>query len=38
MIPLRVGDSFVADVNRFAQAVTYATDNGVPSSRRRSAR
>ncbi|MDX6663272.1 MAG: hypothetical protein QOG09_1374 [Solirubrobacterales bacterium] len=28
-IPLRVGDSFVADSNRFAQAVLYATDNGV---------
>ncbi len=28
-IPLRVGDSFVADSNRFAAAVTYATDNGV---------
>jgi hypothetical protein len=27
--PLRVGDSFVADSNRFAAAVTYATDNGV---------
>ena len=26
---MRVGDSFVADVNRFAQAVMYATDNGV---------
>jgi RTX calcium-binding nonapeptide repeat (4 copies) len=26
---LRVGDSFVADVNRFGAAVTYATDNGV---------
>jgi hypothetical protein len=29
VIPLRVGDSFIADVNRFAQAVLYATDNGV---------
>jgi hypothetical protein len=29
VIPLRVGESFVADVNRFAQAVLYATDNGV---------
>jgi hypothetical protein len=29
VIPLRVGDSFVADVNRFAQAVTYAVDNDV---------
>ena len=28
-IPLRVGDSFIADVNRFGAAVTYATDNGV---------
>ena len=28
-IPLRVGDSFVADVNRFAQAAIYAVDNGV---------
>ena len=28
-MPLRVGDSFIADVNRFAQAVIYATDNGV---------
>ncbi|MEA2443800.1 MAG: hypothetical protein QOJ12_1092, partial [Thermoleophilales bacterium] len=29
VVPLRVGESFVADVNRFAQAVTYATDNNV---------
>jgi hypothetical protein len=29
VIPLRVGDSFVADVNRFAQAVIYAVDNNV---------
>ena len=29
VLPLRVGDSFVADVNRFAQATLYATDNGV---------
>ncbi|MDX6669538.1 MAG: hypothetical protein QOK04_2918 [Solirubrobacteraceae bacterium] len=29
VVPLRVGQSFVADVNRFAQAVTYATDNDV---------
>ena len=29
VIHMRVGDSFVADVNRFAAAVTYATDNGV---------
>src|SRR5215216_3990128 len=28
-VPLRVGDSFVADVNDFAQAVVYATDNDV---------
>jgi hypothetical protein len=28
-IPLRVGDSFIADANRFAQAVAYATDNDV---------
>src|SRR4051794_38992643 len=28
-IPLRVGDSFVADVNNFAQATIYAVDNGV---------
>lgn len=28
-IPLRVGDSFIADVNRFAAAVIYATDNGA---------
>ncbi len=26
---MRVGDSFVADVNRFAQAALYATDNGA---------
>jgi hypothetical protein len=29
VIPLRVGDSFIADSNRFAQATIYATDNGV---------
>ena len=29
VVPLRVGDSFVADVNHFAQAVLYAVDNGV---------
>jgi hypothetical protein len=29
VVPLRVGDSFVADVNNFAQAALYATDNGV---------
>ena len=28
-IPLRVGDSFVADVNNFAQAVIYGVDNGA---------
>jgi hypothetical protein len=28
-IPMRVGDSFVADVNNFAQAVIYAVDNNV---------
>jgi hypothetical protein len=28
-IPLRVGDSFVADENKFAQAVIYAVDNGI---------
>jgi Subtilase family/FG-GAP-like repeat len=28
-IPLRVGDSFIADESDFAQAVFYATDNGV---------
>jgi hypothetical protein len=26
---MRVGDSFIADVNRFATAVTYAVDNGA---------
>ncbi len=29
VMPLRVGESFIADVNRFAQAVLYATDRGV---------
>ena len=29
VIHMRVGDSFVADVNRFAEAVIYATDNDV---------
>jgi hypothetical protein len=29
VMPLRVGDSFVADVNRFGAAVLYASDNGV---------
>ena len=28
-MPMRVGDSFVADVNNFAQAVLYGVDNGV---------
>ncbi len=28
-IPLRVGDSFIADANAFGQAVIYAVDNGV---------
>jgi hypothetical protein len=28
-VPLRVGDSFVADANRFAMAVIYGVDNGV---------
>ena len=28
-MPMRVGDSFVADVNRFAQAVVYGVDNGA---------
>ena len=28
-VPLRVGDSFVADVQHFAEAVVYATDNDV---------
>jgi hypothetical protein len=28
-IPLRVGDSFVADENNFAQAVIYAVDNNI---------
>jgi hypothetical protein len=26
---IRVGDSFIADVNRFAEGVLYATDNGA---------
>lgn len=29
VLPLKVGDSFIADANDFAQAVMYATDNGV---------
>ncbi len=28
-IPMRVGDSFITDVNAFAKAVVYATDNGA---------
>ena len=28
-IPMRVGDSFIADVNAFGEAVIYATDNGA---------
>ncbi len=28
-IPLRAGDSFITDVDDFAQAVVYAVDNGV---------
>ncbi len=28
-VPLRAGDSFIADSNDFAQAVVYATDNGA---------
>ncbi|HWM21717.1 MAG TPA: S8 family serine peptidase, partial [Ilumatobacteraceae bacterium] len=29
VIHMRVGDSFIADVNRFAAAVVYAVDNGA---------
>lgn len=29
VLPLRVGDSFIADINKFAAAVVYATDNGA---------
>src|SRR4029077_3639022 len=29
VLPLRVGDSFVADENNFAQAAIYAVDNNV---------
>jgi hypothetical protein len=29
IVELRVGESFIADVNRFAQAVLYATDKGA---------
>ncbi len=28
-VPLRVGDSFIADVNDYAKSVIYATDNGA---------
>jgi MYXO-CTERM domain-containing protein len=28
-MPMRVGDSFIADVSAFAQAVVYAVDNGA---------
>jgi hypothetical protein len=28
-VPLRVGESFITDANRFAQAALYATDNGA---------
>lgn len=28
-VPLRVGDSFIVDAQDYAQAVTYATDNGA---------
>jgi len=29
VLPLRVGDSFIADSSRFGEAVTYGVDNGV---------
>lgn len=29
VVPLRVGDSFIADSNRFGEAVTYGVDNGA---------
>jgi hypothetical protein len=29
VLPLRVGESFIADANRFAEATLYATDRGV---------
>jgi hypothetical protein len=29
VLPLKVGDSFIADVNEFSQAVMYATDNNA---------
>jgi len=28
-IPLRVGDTFIVDVNKYAAAVVYAVDNGI---------
>src|SRR3989440_387259 len=28
-MPMRVGDSFIADINAFAQAVIYGVDNGI---------
>ncbi|MDQ1395924.1 MAG: hypothetical protein QOG64_1183, partial [Acidimicrobiaceae bacterium] len=28
-LPMRVGDSFIADINHWAQAVVYAVDNGA---------
>ena len=28
-VPMRVGDSFIADVNAFGEAVVYATDNNI---------
>jgi hypothetical protein len=29
LVELRVGDSFIADINHFGEAVVYAVDNGV---------
>jgi hypothetical protein len=29
LLPLRVGESFIADANRFAQAVLYGVDRGI---------
>jgi len=29
VMPVRVGDSFVAEVNRFAQGVVFAVDTGA---------
>jgi hypothetical protein len=29
VMPIRVGESFIADVNRFGRGVLYATDNGA---------